>query len=169
MNPRLTNSKKWTSFPNDFLDQIKEAMLETFGPKLRGTELVIEGRIYPGEILLRVGFIEKNRLKQNNFEVSIDYSKDQAVDRIHDAIDAAASMMADYFESDGEAELPLSWKEYDLENLKVYCQYSTVNTRLESEADRLLGLDDSSLIKAEGEDVDEVDLESPPKDKNKLH
>ena len=91
MNPRLSNSKKWTAFPGDFIDQIKEALLETFGPQLRGSELIIEGRIYSSEILLRLGFKEPKALKQNNFEVSIEYKQDQAVDRIHDAIDAVKS------------------------------------------------------------------------------
>lgn len=169
MNPRLPTSKKWTAFPGDFVDQIKEALLETFGENLRDAELRIEGRIYPAEILLRIGFVEKKRLKQNNFEVSIDYKKEEAVDRIHDAIDAAASMMADFFESDGEIDIPRTWKEYDFENQKIFCQYSTVNTTLEAEADRILGLDDAGLVKGGDDEEEPQDPKQPPKNKNKLH
>lgn len=170
MNPRLSTSKKWTAFPADFVEQIREALVETFQAQLKGARLIVEGRIYPGEILLRVGFVEENRLKQNNFEVSIDYQKEGAIDRIHDAIDVAASMMADFFEAEGEMNFPLQWKEYDFESIKVFCQYSTVNTELEAEADRLLGESDPSLVKVASED-DEAgeDPDTPPQDKSKLH
>ena len=171
MTPRLTTSKKWTAFPPDFVAQIRDAFTETFAKELTRGELLIEGRIYPTEILMRVGFLEKNRLQQNNFEISVEYKKDQAVERIQDAIDAAASMMADFFESSGEVEFPLTWKEYDFENQKVFCQYSTINTKLEEEADRLLGLHEESLIKEDenAEDDEDSDPETPPSDKNKLH
>lgn len=172
MTPRLKNSKKWTAFPPDFNEQIREAFTETFVNEMKKGELIIEGRIYPGEILLRVGYLEKGGLRQNNFEVSVDYKQDQAVDRIQDAIDAAASMMADFFDAEGDIDFPRDWKEYDFENQKVYCQYTTVNSKLEAEADKLLGVTDENLVKGSDDDENEEgdpDPESPPSDKNKLH
>lgn len=180
MEPRLKTSKKWTAFPGDFVEQIKNAFLENFGPQLKGFDLLIEGRIYPKEIILSVGFVEKKALRQNNFEVSMDYKQDEAVDRIHDAIDVTASMVADYFENDGDIEFPSDWQEFEFEKLKVWCRHSTVNSRLEDEADRLLGLNDSGLVKG-SDDEDELTPEGeepadesenpdiPPKDRNKLH
>ncbi|MFN7729124.1 MAG: hypothetical protein ACK5P7_08215 [Bdellovibrio sp.] len=178
MEPRLKTSKKWTAFPGDFIVQIKDAFLENFGPQLKGYDLLVEGRIYPKEIVLQVGFVEKKALRQNNFEVSIEYKTDEAVDRIHDAIDVSASMVADYFENAGEMEYPGEWQEFEFEKLKVFCRHTRVNTKLEEEADRLLGLDDAGLVRGEDEDESgaaDKDLDeppnpdSPPTDKSKLH
>lgn len=167
MNPRLKTSKKWTAFPAEFIAEIKNALTDNFGTHLNKKELVIEGRIYAAEILLRLGFREEKELRQNNFEVSIDYTQDKAMERIHDAIDVAASMMGDYFENESDdSEYPRDWKEFDFESLKVWCQFSTVNTKLESEADRLLGSEeDPALVNPVDDDEDSTE----PRDKSKLH
>jgi hypothetical protein len=127
MNPRLKTSKKWTAFPKEYLTQVEDVFHEGFKAQLKNAKLVVDGRIYPEEILLRVGVLEKGRLAQANFEVSMNYNHKQkdAVDRIHDCIDAAASMMADYFENDGEVEFPRTWHEYDFNNHKLYLQFTT--------------------------------------------
>lgn len=172
MNPRLPTSKKWTAFPGDFIEQIKGAFQENFPKELAKCSLSVDGRIYSQEIVLRVGFSEAGSIRQNNFEVSIDYKKDEAVDRIHDAIDIAASMMADYIEAEGEIDFPKEWQEFEFENLKVFCRHSTVNTKLENEADRILGLSDDSLVHEEESEEDKTshaDPDEPPKDKSKLH
>lgn len=172
MKPRLSTSKKWTAFPGDFIEQIKGAFLENFPKELAKCDLSVEGRIYSQEIVLRVGFSETGSIRQNNFEVSIDYKKDEAVDRIHDAIDIAASMMADYIEAEGEIDFPKEWQEFEFENLKVFCRHSTVNTKLESDADRILGIEEEGLVRnadSDDEEAAEENPDEPPKDRNKLH
>lgn len=152
MNPRLPSSKKWTAFPADFIEQISQVFRDEFKAHLSKSKIIVEGRIYPEEVLLRVGCLEMGRLKQNNFEISMSYSyeKQDAVDRIHDCIDAAASMMSEFFESAGEVEFPVAWKKFDLDkNKSVYLQYSTVNTDLEAQADAILGLENKALVKEE--------------------
>lgn len=148
MNPRLKTSKKWTAFPKEYLSQIEEVFSQGFKEKLQGGNLIVEGRIYTEEIVLRVGFLEKGRLKQANFEVSclLNPKVKDAVERIYDCIDAAASMMAEYFESEGEAEFPFVWKEYQFNDRPVFLQFSTVNSNLESEADKLLGVAAEDLV-----------------------
>lgn len=167
--------------PQDFLDQVKEAFNETFDDKLQDFELLVEGRIFPKEIVFRAGLLRSGELRQNNFEVSIDYKGDEAIQKIHDAVDVAASMMADFLESHGEIEFPRDWEEFEFEKTKVFCRYSTENTQLENEADRLLGEQDPNLLKGsddeETEDLisneddfdDQEDPHTPPKDRNKLH
>lgn len=147
MNPRLKSSKKWTSFPKEYSDQIQAVFKENFAQYLDQGDLIIEGRIYPEEITLRVGYLEKGRLLQANFEVSMDYSQtDQdAIKRIHNCVDAAASMMLEYLENDGEVDFPYSWKEFPFQNKKIFLQYSTENSSLEEEANKLLGLDEESI------------------------
>lgn len=149
MNPRLKSSKKWTSFPKEYSDQILTVFTENFAQYLDQGELIIEGRIYPEEILLRVGYLEKGRLAQANFEISMNYSQEDqdAVKRIHNCVDAAASMMLEYLENDGEVDFPYLWKEVPFEGKNLFLQFNTENSSLEAEANKLLGLDEDALLR----------------------
>lgn len=174
MNPRLKSSKKWTAFPKEYSDQIQAVFTENFVQHLEGGDLIIEGRIYPEEVMLRVGYLEKGRLAQANFEVSINYSqeKQDAVKRIHNCVDAAASMMMEYFENDGEVDFPYTWKEYPFQGNKIYLQFSTENSSLEEQANKLLGVDESSLYHEDEESEDALaraeqsEELSPPRDED---
>jgi hypothetical protein len=168
MNPRLKTSKKWTAFPTEYLKQIEEVFEQGFKEQLKNSKLVVEGRIYPGEILLRVGVRENKSIRQANFEVSmdLDLKKKNTVERLHDCIDGAASMMQEYFDSIGKEDeepldFPLVWQEYDFNNQKLYFQYSGTNTDLEAEANALLGeTAEEALVREEAEDaLDELDEE----------
>lgn len=171
MNPRLKSSKKWTAFPREYTEQILNVFRENFGEQLRDSKLVIEGRIYPEEVMLRVGIAKQGQLRQTNFEVSMDHSpkaKD-TIERIHNCVDAAASMMMDFFENEEGVDFPKTWKEYPFQEKTIYLQSSTENTELEAEADRLLGLDDGGLLKESGDDeatgpVDLTGLTDDPED-----
>ncbi len=157
MKPRVLSSKKWTPFPKDFVNQIEQAFSEAFPDLFKNAKLIIDGRIYPEEILLRVGYLEKGRLHQNNFETSVNHlpGKQDTIERIHHLIDAAASLMNEYIQSEGEVDFPRQWKEYDFDQIPIWVQYTTVNTELESEADRLLGLSKSQLVN-EDSDVEDA-------------
>lgn len=174
MNPRLKSSKKWTAFPKEYADQIQSVFKENFAQYLDNAELLIEGRIYSEEIVLRVGYLEKGRLAQANFEVSMNYSQEQqdAISRIHNCVDAAASMMMEYLESDGEVDFPYTWKEVPFQSKRIYLKFSTENSSLEAEANKLLGLSEEEMM---NEDVSEEDEDalaraelseelSPPRD-----
>lgn len=164
MNPRLKTSKKWTAFPKEYQKQIEEVFRENFKKQLGDHRLLVEGRIYSEEILLRIGIQEKGRLAQTNFEVSMNYSaktKD-AVERIHDCIDAAASMMSEYYEAQGEIDFPRLWKEYEFNGRKLYLQFSTENSDLEAQADALLGQEFNDQLMKEEASSDSDDVEAPP-------
>lgn len=162
MNPRLKSSKKWTAFPKEYSDQIHAVFNENFAQYLQKAELIIEGRIYPAEIMLRVGFLEAGRLSQANFEISVGYSaeKKDTLQRIHNCIDAAASLMLEYFEGQKEdatpAEFPYIWKEISFEGFKVFFQFTTENSNLEAEANRLLGLAEGEELFSEEEDIEDA-------------
>ncbi len=170
MKPRLKTSKKWTAFPKEYADQIKAVFIENFTQELTDKDLKVEGRIYPSEITLRIGFIEKGRLAGANFEVSSEYNSEgnQAVEKIHVCVDAAAAMMTEYFENQGEVDFPYLWKEVAFGAHKVFVQYSTENPDLEAEANRLLGAtDDSMMLEEDENDMDalahaEIDEEISP-------
>jgi hypothetical protein len=165
MQARLKSSKKWTAFPQEYADQIQSVFTENFAEPLKDSKLIIEGRIYPQEILLRVGVNKNGELKQANFEVSMDYSqeKQDAVERIHNCIDAAASMMMEYFESEGEVEFPRTWHEYPFQGKSVYLQFTTENSDLEAQANVLLGEagDDALVHEEESDDEEESTSKSP--------
>lgn len=166
MNPRLKNSKKWTDFPKEYLKQIEDVFTQNFKTKLGQSELVVQGRIYPGEILLRVGVHHRSQLTQGNFEVSMDYDtkKKDAIDRIYNCVDAAASMMDEYFdkmEKEEEIDFPRTWQEYEFENHKLFLQYTTVNTTLEAKADELLGATFEEMVEEMAETEDALDVAEP--------
>lgn len=176
MTPRLSSSKSWTDLPAEFTAKVQTVFLNQFKHEAAQGEFLIEGRIYPEEIVLRAGYLEKGRLKQINFEASMDRPKAQptddsseqtsTMDRLYICIDVLGSLMEEYFEMDAEDEidLPLRWRAYDFDNETVYLQHSTENTRLEEEADRLLGVSDKTLIHEEAPSEDalanaEIDTE----------
>lgn len=148
MEPRLKNSKKWTPFPKEYADQIRGVFEENFAAHLGDARILIEGRIYTEEVLLRVGHVKKDRLAQANFEVSMNYSPKEkdALQRIHNCVDAAASMMMDYFENEGEVDFPKSWKAYPFQDETIYLKFTTENAELEAQADALLGKESGGML-----------------------
>ena len=161
MKARLKNSKKWTSFPKEYLSQIQDVFTQNFKKDIGGGTIHVEGRIYAGEILLRVGFLAKGRLKQANCEVSIEYDKqkENTVKIIYLALDCAASMMSEYFQKQDDSEFPQSWKPFKVENKEVYLQYSTINTQLEKQADELLNLNKEERLIEDSASEEDDDVE----------
>lgn len=165
MNPRYKVSQKWTAFPPEFSEQIRSVFVQNFEKQLGKTmSLSVDGRIYQKEITLRIGLHSKGELKHFNFEVSVDLPPNPANDEnkifetISVAVDALASLMAEYFENDQDIELPYTWTESTFEGKKVWVQHSTENPDLEAEADKLLGLadDDGVLKNADDEKSEDV-------------
>lgn len=151
MNPRKKESKKWTKLPNDFSKQVQTVFEQNFKSHLAGKKLIVEGRIYPSEIVLRVGINQKGELRYHNFEVSLDHSKEKqdAISQIHIGVDAIASLMLEYFDNKEDHEMPLVWQEYPFEKQKIWLQYTSENSTLEAEANKLLGLSEEDALLAE--------------------
>lgn len=165
MNPRYKISQKWTAFPPEFSEQIRSIFVQNFEKQLGKTmSLSVDGRIYQKEITLRIGLHSKGELKHFNFEASVDLPPNPANDEnkifetISVAVDALASLVAEYFENDQDIELPYTWTESTFEGKKVWVQHSTENPDLEAEANKLLGLadDDGVLKNADDEKSEDV-------------
>ena len=159
MIPRLNSSKKWTSLPPELIAQILTVFEEAFEKQKMSGEFIAEGRIYQNELMFRMGYIESGRLKQVNFEVSLDFNsaKQNALEQIHLAIDCAASMVESYFaEPESFDDMPTSWKPLELDGRKLFVQVSTENTKLEEQANALLGEtgEDTLVI---GDDNEEIE------------
>lgn len=155
MKPRLETSKKWSSLPDELLVQIKDIFTENFAKKLGTSKILTEGRIYPNEVVLRIGLNAPERVKQHNFEASMAYdkAKDNVMALVHVAVDCAGSMLAEFLE-DETTEFPHEWHKYDVEKKEVFLKYSTFNSNLESEANKLLGLASEGLVKGEDPETD---------------
>lgn len=158
MKPRLLSSKKWTPFPSEYVDQIRSAVTDSFQDKLNQARFVVEGRIYPEEIIVRLGYALKDRLQQCNFEVScqFDSKKQNALEIIHACIDAAGSVMLEFVDSNEEMELPREWAEFDFNKLNLFLQFTTVNTELERSANELLGAHSPELVDDSLEESDDA-------------
>ncbi len=158
MNPRLKSSTRWTHFPKEYQQEIAGVFKENFKTNLKDSALSVEGRIYNKELILAVAFGEIKSISRNNFIVSMDFDvkNPEVLEKIHLAVDAIASLVADFFEKDQDnSDLPRHWQEVDFEKTRIYFMYSTENADLEREANQLLGENFGSLV--EGSDADAVD------------
>lgn len=158
MEPRLESSKKWTSLPEELIEQVKSVLVETFDKEAEKGEFVVAGRIYPEELIVRIGYIEEGRITQANGEVSITYNpkKDNIHKLIGTAVDCAGGLIEIYFENP-EEDFPREWQEHTFDKRQLFLKFTTVNDELEKKADEILGqIDLDALVK--GEDVEiEID------------
>ncbi len=185
MEPRLSTSRKWSPLPAELLQQVQSVFRDSFRAELKNGTVEASGKIFPEEILVQVGVVQAHELKQANFVVSIGYkqSKDNVLKLLHLAVDAMASLFEQYFAAETDADFPRVWEEVDFEKRKIYIQYHTTNSKLEADADKILGAAggadevaqgdwdedmDPEIIKAQlglddeiGEDLNEDLLDSP--------
>jgi hypothetical protein len=158
MEPRLKTSIQWTPFPVEFIQQIVEASEDHFSDyEKNGRHFIADGRIYPNEILLRIGLsAPKGSLRQDNFEASLEYSveKEKPIEQIHLLVDFLAETWATFLEDDPQREdLPLLWAPQMFEKREIYLRYSSENTELETQANSLLNLDEKKLVYEEEEET----------------
>lgn len=142
MNPRRHSKQKWTAFPTELTEQIRQVFQQNFAAQLgKNIKVHVLGKIFTQELCLRVGLHKKGDLKHQNFEVSVDHLGDQenVVSQIHICVDALAGLVQEYFDNDEEVELPYTWSELPFGKQKIYVQFSRENPDLEAQANALLG------------------------------
>lgn len=158
MQPRLKTSKKWSPLPQELVKQIQSVFSQSFQEYIKGGKIEAAGQIYPEEILIGVGFKGSTGLKQANWEISIAYSKqkDNVLKLLHLAVDAVGALFEQTFTAENDHDFPRIWSEVDFEGRKIFVQYTTTNTELEAEADRLLGVAGKGEDVAQGEWDDDI-------------
>lgn len=159
MDPRLKTSTKWSPFPADLITQIEEVFAESFEDYDLGGKFTAEGAIYKEELLLRVGLPKTNQLRQDNFEASIQYNpeEEKATDKINMLVDFLGQVWETYLEDEPEQEdLPIHWREERFEKDTVFLKYTTVNSSLEAQADKLLEMYDDNLVRDSKDAEDEL-------------
>lgn len=167
MEPRLKSSIQWSPFPEELCLHASEALSERFVEEydLGKAVFIVEGRIYSHEVIGLFGLRIKSQLKQHNFEISFEYdsSKDKVLDLIHGAVDLAEYLWTEFLEEDlDDTELSNQWQSLTFEKRNYFFRYSTNNTDLEQEADKLLAEYEKKLVYTSPEHPDLEDLESSP-------
>ena len=155
MDPRNSGSSKhkYQPVPKDFLKLVQETFQEKYAEFLADKTLIVDGAIYPDELILAIGLRNKDeKVRQVNFESSLDYRVDYEADenhgvleKIHLSIDALDAMFAEYVEANGDIEMPTLWTEFDFEDQKIYLRSTTNNIELEKMADDFLREHDVDL------------------------
>lgn len=169
-----SEKKKYSSTPEDLNNLIKETLVESSDAALETeTQKVnVRGRIYPEEIILKVSINEGGALRCHNFSGSMDHDVDAGdiIDRMQNLMEALSSMISEYFDAEGDIDMPLDWHEYDFENRKLHLMYSTENDEIERQAEALLG-DEFKEQAEEDNDYIGVDFfkEAEEKFKSNLH
>ncbi len=151
MDPRLKSSTQWTPFPEELCQQTEAVLMERFKPEydIEDGEFVVEGFIYKEEIIGRYGLRFDGQLKQYNFEVSMDYDaeKDKPLELIQASMEVVEHLWTELLEDDLEdSELSKKWQTMPHKKRMYHFRYSTVNTKLEEEADRLLEEYEKKLV-----------------------
>ncbi len=161
MDPRRSSSVKWAPLPAEYCKLALEVFESQFAKRLDGAQLLIEGRIYREELIVRLGFLRPTSIRQINFEASVDFdlNKENAFELLNFLMDPLASWLESFLETK-EIEFPPLWKKLRFKNRDVYMQYSTVNSKLEAEADRLLG-SEHGLLNADEDNISEESEEHP--------
>src|SRR4051812_31160682 len=115
MEPRLSTSRKWSPLPPELITQIKGIFKTNFKAQIGRGTIDVNGRIFPSEILISVGYREGKDLKQSNFVISIEYqrNKDNVVKLLHMAVDALASIYEQFFAAEDDDDFPRVWERVD--------------------------------------------------------
>lgn len=164
MDPRLKSSVKWTPFPEELCEQAQKVLTERFKDEydLEKSQFVVEGRIYKEEILGRYGLRVEGQLKQHNFEISFEFNseKQKALTLIQESIDLVEYLWTELLEEDlNDDKLSRNWQIINFGKKKYSHKYSTVNTVLEEEADRLLMEYEKKLVYDNSENSDKKENE----------
>lgn len=165
MRARRTDSKKWTSLPQEYMENVHSTLTSQYEKELKGSEVVFEGRVYEREVVVRIGFLPKGRLKQHNFELAFDIpeTRDQVLTKLNNGLDFLDSLFIEFFAKDGfensdyEETLPVLWKPLSSGKDIFHFQYSTENSKLESMADEWLSKQDKALVNDLDSELDEMD------------
>jgi len=143
IEPRKKTSslKKRVQLPGDARALICSTFEDAFEGDLDGFKIDSNGWVYSEELVLTVGIRKNNEIRQKNFVASLDYNKqsEQAMNIIHTAVDAVASMLDQYLDAGGDIEMPLTWQDFDFEGTTVHLMVNGTNSDLEAQADELLG------------------------------
>lgn len=139
IQPKNTNNKTYANLPNEVTKAVEEELSEVFeGPAAKG-DFLCQIRVYRTEMVLRVGYIKKNEIKQVNFDLSKEVipEKPEPVKTLELLVAASKELFHGYFKNERIEDFSPLWA--DLSDSKISYRYDGTNTELESKANELLG------------------------------
>ncbi len=149
LESRTNKASKSTKLPAEFSNQIIEVFNEHFKKQLQGQPVLVDSLLTGNEVVVRVGYNPKGmKLRQHNFEVSLDYDQKPAtnlVSSVHLAIDALANILQEHIEKPDQDFSP-TWTAMTLEKREFFYRYTAENSDLEKQANDLLGIDDQEPL-----------------------
>lgn len=151
MEPRLKSSTQWSPFPEELCQQMVEVLTEKFSADydLEDGQFVVEGFIYKEEIIGRYGLRLDGQIRQHNFEISLEFNpeKDKPLELIQNSMEVVEHLWTEFLEDDmDDTELSKKWQTMPHQKKMYFYRYSTVNTELEKEADKLLEEYEKKLV-----------------------
>lgn len=154
--PRNKESKKPIPLPDEFNQEISNIFIAEFQKSLKDNQsLKVKNLLYETEIICSLHFTTQGQLKQQVFEVSLDYTPIKGLEvsnfkqseltehseKIQNLIGCAAdylSLCLDIFLK--ENEVPSSeWTKMDFQKQVLFIRHHTLNLDLEEQANKLLG------------------------------
>ncbi len=150
ISPMNEKNTAYTAFPEELLSAIKEAFEEEFEEQAQEGEFFSFGRIYQGEIVLKVGYLGTGNIAQVNFNTSIEASGSEAsvIPAVENLVFSSKELFVDYFKNKNLENFSYHWNPMNSSS-KVSYKFDACNTSLENQADALLE-DSPSPIEAEG-------------------
>ncbi len=161
ITPKNENNTAYTLFPVELLEAIKDAFAEEFEAQANEGKFITFGRIYQGEIVLRVGYLKNNTIKQANFDTSTEASGSEAsvISALESLVFNTKELFIDLFKNNNLENFSYHWNEMNSSS-KVSYKFDATNTDLEAEANALLGESETvseGLIVGDMSDSDEIE------------
>lgn len=161
LSPRNEEKKSYTRLPPAFLETVQEVFDGAFEDQSKEGEFIVLGQAYQGEVVLRVGYLKKNSIAQINFDTSIDVpeSASEILPLIEEMVYGTKELFVDYFKNNNLENFSYHWNPLQTSSKGLFYKYDTTNTKLEEEANSLLGEKtlDNSLVKGNMEESLEIE------------
>lgn len=165
IEPKNTNNQAFTKLPSELLETIVEVFTEHFDEQAQEGKFISFGQVHAGEILLRLGYIKNQSITQINFDTSneVSGSEAQIIASLEEMVSATKELFLDYFKNKNLEHFSYHWNPLTASKKsgQVYYKMDSTNTRLEEEANALLGElpseESEGLIKGPMEDSEEIE------------
>lgn len=144
------------------MEKVQKAIEKELFQYSNNGQIILNGRIFSDEIVLSLGFLAKNSIRQVNFVVSADIEPSPEEENppflltIEKGLHFLQLCLLDYFERKEELveDFPKVWHKVQFNDETLFVRIDPTNSELESEANKILGLKEDTLYNDSDEDDD---------------
>lgn len=166
---RKRQTKRPTALPKEFLKTVSDLFHKQFKSKLGGSTFLVNGNLYPEELVLCVSLSHPKTLQSASMHISNSLAKNVAenpekvTEQLKSMVDVAASWFSQCFSAGSGLESVLeemkdavtTWQEFEWEEQQLFVLLNRTNYTLERAADDFLK---KQGFKDDGDDLmDEID------------